>query len=139
MRGYREDGQETFPPGTIFDTTLPIWHMGEALLHGERLASLMREGDSEITIHFRAVYSGLSGRVLRSWANPLSDLLLEGHAARSDEAVLEAIVPAGDVETRLAEHLFPLVSSLYERFGVTGLSPKRVEAEVDRFLASKIR
>ena len=139
MRGYQEDGQETFPPGTIFDTTLPVWRMGEALLHAERLAALIREGSSDLTIHFRAVYSGLSGRVLRSWANPLSDLLLEGHAARGDEAVLEAIIPAGDVESRLVEHLFPLVSSLYERFGITGLSPKRVEAEVDRFLSNKNR
>ncbi len=139
MRGYQEDSKETFPPGTIFDTTLPIWRMGEALLHAEWLASIMREGDSEIAIHFRTVYSGLSGRVLRPWANPLGEILVEGHAARSDEAVLEVIVPAESVEARLAEHIFPLMSSLYERFSVTGLSPKRVKAEVDRFLASKNR
>lgn len=30
MRGYLEDGQDTFPPWTIFDTTLPIWRLGEA-------------------------------------------------------------------------------------------------------------
>ncbi|MBX6382453.1 MAG: helix-turn-helix transcriptional regulator [Microbispora sp.] len=140
IRGYQEDSQETFPPGTIMDTTLPIWRMGETLLHAEKFAALMQENDrTPLTIRFRALYSGLSGRVLRSWANPLADLLIEGHAARSDEAMLETVIPANDVTARLAEHLFPLVSSLYERFGVAGLSESRVKAEVDRLLNSRIR
>ena len=45
IRGYQEDAQETFPPGTIMDTTLPIWRMGEALLHAEKFAALMRGVD----------------------------------------------------------------------------------------------
>jgi transcriptional regulator with XRE-family HTH domain len=138
ISGYREDSQETFPPGTIMDTTLPVWRMGEALLHAEKLASLMRRNDrAPPAIRFRALYSGLSGRVLRSWANPLTDLLIEGHAARSDEAVLEAVISADGVTVRLAEHLFPLVSSLYERFGVAGLSESRVKVEVDRLLGTR--
>ncbi len=140
IRGYQEDSQETFSPGTIMDTTLPIWRMGEALLHAEKLATLMRASDqASLTIRFRALYSGLGGRVLRSWANPLADLLIEGHAARSGEAMLEAALPAQDVTPRLAEHLFPLISSLYERFGVVGLSESRVRAEVDRFLGQRFR
>jgi transcriptional regulator with XRE-family HTH domain len=137
IRGYQEDGQETFPPGSILDTTLPIWRMGEALLHAERLASLLQKDVSPVTVRFRALYSGLSGRVLRSWASPLSEMLVEGRAARGDEAVLEAILPATDMTNRLAEHIFPLVSSLYERFGVTGLAVSRVRAEVDRLLGSR--
>jgi transcriptional regulator with XRE-family HTH domain len=137
ISGYREDSQETFLPGTIMDTTLPMRRMGEALLHAEKLASLMRANDrAPPSIRFRALYSGLSGRVLRSWANPLNDLLVEGHAARSDEAALEAVISADGITVRLAEHLFPLVSSLYERFGVSGLSESRVKAEVDRLLNS---
>lgn len=138
IRGYQEDGEETFPPGAIMDTTLPIWRMGEALIHAGRLASLLKKNeDSALTVRFRALYSGLSGRVLRSWANPLSDLLIEGHAARSDEAVLETEFPAKDIEARLAEIVCPLVSSLYERFGVSGLSVNRVRAELDRLLSSR--
>jgi len=133
MRGYQEDGQETFAAGKIFDTTLPIWRLGEALLHAERLAKLLkRDNAAEITVRMRAVYTGLSGRVLKAWANPLSDILIEGGAARSDEAVLEAVVPAAGISDHLTAHIFPLVSSLYERFGVTGLSEIRVQAEVDR-------
>ncbi|MCM5555326.1 helix-turn-helix domain-containing protein [Pleomorphomonas sp. NRK KF1] len=140
MRGYEEDGAGTFPAGAILDTTLPIWRMGEVLLHAERLASLLKKtADSAVTVHFRALYTGLSGRVLRSWANPLSDLVIQGHAARSDEAELQAEIPAADIEGRLAEHLLPLTASLYERFGVAGLSLDRVKAEVERLKASSVR
>ncbi|MBZ6078464.1 helix-turn-helix transcriptional regulator [Microvirga puerhi] len=139
MRGYQEDAQDTFPPGTIFDATLPVWRLGEGLLHAEKLASLLWKSDAKpITVRFRAVYTGLSGRVLRSWANPLSDLLLEGQAARSDEAVLEVTVPAGTITDRLDEYLFPMIASLYERFGVTGLSVNRVKAETNRLLHSRM-
>ena len=138
IRGYQEDGQETFPSGSIFDTTLPIWRIGETLIHAEQLASLLqKDSNSPITVRFRALYSGLSGRVLRSWANPLSDLMIEGHAARSDEAVLELEAPAEDMEAHLADHIFPIVSSLYERFGVVGLSINRVTSEVKSLLASR--
>ena len=88
-------------------------------------------------MRFRAVYSGLSGRILRSWANPLSDLWLEGHAARSDEAVLETTVLAEAISERLGEHLFPMIASLYERFGLTGLTINRVKAETDRLLKNR--
>jgi hypothetical protein len=137
IRGYQEDAQETFPPGTIFDTTLVIWRLAETLLHAARLAALLkREKDREIAVRIRAFYSGLAGRVLKAWANPLADLLVEGSVARSDEAILETVIPANDIETNLASHVFPLVASLYERFGVTGLSLSRVQAEIDRFQKS---
>nr|WP_234841388.1 hypothetical protein [Sinorhizobium meliloti] len=86
IRGYQEDGAETFPAGTILDTTLPLWRMSEVLLHAEKLASLLRkDADTAVTVHFRAMFTGLRGRVLRSWANPLSDLLVEGHAPRRSD------------------------------------------------------
>lgn len=135
MRGYQEDGNETFPAGSILDKTLPLWRMVEVLLHAERLASLLRRGpDIAVTIHFRAMFTGLTGRVLRSWATPLSDMLIQGHFARSDEAVLETSLSADNVEGRLAELLLPLLSSLFDRFGIAGLSLNRVEAEVKRLL-----
>lgn len=137
MRGYEEDGQETFPPGTIFDTTLPIWRMGEALFHASNLTQLVAKDPKNVKIKFRALYTGLSGRVLRAWGNPLSNLMMEGGAARSDEAMLEATIPAAEIETNLARWLHPLVASLYERFGVTGLSVDRVKSELERMRASK--
>jgi transcriptional regulator with XRE-family HTH domain len=132
IRGYQEDGQETFPPRTVFDTTLPIWRLGEALLHAERLTNLLAVDPKKTNVRLRAHYTGLNGRVLRAWANPLTDLTIEGGASRSDEAVLEAVVPVKEIKTGLAKHLHPIITSLFERFGVTGLSVDRVQAELDK-------
>jgi transcriptional regulator with XRE-family HTH domain len=132
MRGYQEDTQETIPFGTIFDTTLPIWRLGEALLHASRLARLMTRDESEITVRLRALYTGLTGRTLHSWANPLSGHSLGGRPARNDEALLEVTAPAKQIDGELARFVLPLVTPLYERFGVTGLSLEDVDAELSR-------
>jgi transcriptional regulator with XRE-family HTH domain len=136
LRGYQEDSQDTFPPATIFDTTLPVWRMGELLMHAASLASLMIEDTKDVKVRMRARYTGLSGRVLRNWGNPASDLMFEGGAARSDEAVLETTVAVQDIHDKLADVLHPLVASLFERFSVTGLSLDRVRAEVARLTAN---
>ena len=138
IRGYQEDSQETFPPATIFDSGLPIWRLGETLLHAARLAELLkRDKRSTINVRFRVLYTGLTGRILKAWANPLTDLFVEGAAARSDEAMLETEVSESAIEKDLAAQIFPLVASLYERFGVTGLSLDRVRAEVERLQKSR--
>ena len=134
IRGYQEDGQETFPSRTLFDTTLPTWRLGEALLHAEKLANLIAVDPTKTTVRLRAHYTGLNGRVLRAWANPLAGLNIEGGASRSDEALLEAVVPVKDIKESLAKHLHPMIASLFERFGVTGLKIDPVQAELDKMM-----
>lgn len=108
-------------------------------MHAKSLGLLLRKDpDDSVVVHFRAMFAGLAGRVLRSWANPLNDLLVQGRSARSDEAVLETRLPVDAIEERLAEFLTPLLASLYDRFGVAGLSLNRVEAEVQRLLNSAV-
>lgn len=134
IRGYREDGEETFPPASILDMTLPVWALGEGLLHAARLAALLKRKDSDITVHFRALYTGLSGRLLRSWTRPLQGgIHMVASAAKSDEAMLETTVPAHRIEADLAGCVYPLVASLYERFGVSKLSPDYVKGEIESF------
>jgi transcriptional regulator with XRE-family HTH domain len=137
IRGYQEDGQETFPPRTIFDTTLPTWRLGEALLHAEALAGELAGDKDKTNVRLRVLYTGLSGRVLRAWAAPMSDLMFEGGAARSDEAMLEAVVPVREIKSNLAKYLHPLIASLFERFGVTGISSDRVEAELEKMKSNQ--
>ena len=138
IRGYQEDTQDTFKPGTILDTTLPVWRIAEGLLHAARLAKLLaRTPETSISARFRIYYTGLSGRVLRSWANPLTMLHVEGGAARSNEAVLEETIQAGDIEANLVKYVVPLVISLFERFGVAGVPADRVSAELDRMLQTR--
>jgi len=133
LRGYQEDGQETFPPGTIFDTTLPIWRMGEVLLHASNLAKLMAKDDPDtLTIKLRILYAGLLRRQLKSWANPLSGIFMEGRPSRSDEVLIEAEIPVRDLKENLAEHLLPLVSQLFERFDAESVSYEFVQNEVSK-------
>lgn len=132
IRGYQEDGEDTFPPGTIFDTTLPIWRLGEALLHAARLAEHLSEDVNSTRVRMRALYTGLNGRVLKSWANPLSDLFIEGGAARSDEAQLEISATVTEIKTELPQLVRRMVASLYERFGLSGLSLERVKVEIEK-------
>ena len=77
-------------------------------------------------------YTGLNGRVLKAWRNPLTDLLFEGSPARSEEAMLETVIPVDEIDTKLAQYLHPMIASLFERFGATGLSVDRVAAELER-------
>jgi transcriptional regulator with XRE-family HTH domain len=137
MRGYQEDSQDTFAPRTIFDVTLPIWRMGEAFLHAENLAKLMSKEPESVKVRLRAHYTGLSGRVLRNWGNPSSNLFFEGGAARSDEALLEANVTASEISKNLPQILTPMVSSLFARFGMTGLTPDAVDTEFKKMLGNR--
>jgi transcriptional regulator with XRE-family HTH domain len=132
IRGYQEDSLDEIPKRTIFDTTLPIWRLGEGLLHAAHLAELLkRDEESEVTVHFRALYSGLTGRTLRALRATLGDI--EGRTAKGDEALLEAVVTTSKIKANLADVVYPLVSSLYERFGVASLSTDFVWTEIRRF------
>jgi transcriptional regulator with XRE-family HTH domain len=136
IRGYQEDSLDEVPKRTIFDTTLPIWRLGEGLLHAAHLGELLkRNQEADVTVHFRALYSGLTGRTLRSLRATLGDI--EGHTAKSDEAILEAVASALKIKANLADVVYPLVSNLYERFGVTNPSIDFVRAEIGRFQKDK--
>lgn len=137
IRGYQEDTQETFPPGTIFDTTLPVWRMGEAFLHAARLTRLIADDPAATTIRLRVHYTGLRGRDLRAWASPLSVDFFGGGRCRADEVFLESTTPADQVEAGLGRLVYPLVSSLFERFGVSGISEDFVSSELARMQANR--
>ena len=139
IRGYQEDSQETFAPRRIFDTGLPIWRLGEALLHAAQLSKLLkRKDDSEVTVKFRALYTGLSGRILKAWANPLANLQIEGGVARGDEVMIATVVTASAIEKDVAAVVLPLVTSLYERFGVSEVSIDRIRNEIQLLQNNRI-
>ncbi|TWB29660.1 helix-turn-helix transcriptional regulator [Nitrospirillum bahiense] len=132
IRGYQEDAQDTFPAGSIFDTTLPIWRLGEAYMHAAKLTEVLGYDPQQTTVRLRVLYTGLSGREVRAWANPMSVDYFGGGRSRTDEAMLEGAATVQDLEDDLAGNLYPLISSLYERFGITGLSLDFVKSETQR-------
>ena len=135
MRGYQEDGMDAqgegrrvIPPGTVFDVTLPVWRVGEALLHARSLANNLFEGPT--TIRFVATYEGLVGRTLSS-LNGMRDVR-EGRVARQDNIRLETHVPSQSIEANLPEIVHPLLSPLYALFDFFELPMRLVTDELAR-------
>ena len=63
QRGYDEDESEGVQAGTCIDVTLPIWRVGESMLH---IAHLARSFEENPTIVVRCRYTALQNRVLTS-------------------------------------------------------------------------
>ena len=131
IRGYQEDAQETFPPGTIFDVSLPIWRIAEALLHAARLTKLLARQPESADVRMRISYTGLQGRDLRAWASP-GTIFHGGSRSRSDEVMTERTISAATIETNLTQLVMPFIEPLYERFGVTGTAPTFIDVELER-------
>jgi hypothetical protein len=128
MRGYEEDAEQRFRPGTIIDFTLPIWRVGEAMLYVARLAQQFDTGDPDILV--RCHYYGLRGRRL-DCLQPGRSLSTE-YIPSDDEAALQTQATARQLDDNLVEVLHTLLSPLYERFSFFELPRDLVRMEIDQ-------
>ena len=138
LRGFQEDGMEAERPGyaaiapaIVFDITLPVWRIGETLLHARSLAANLFEGAT--TIRFLATYEGLSGRSLVSIDNRRD--VWERKVARQDSITLRTHVDAQAIEPNLPEIVHPLLSPLYALFDFFELPMQLVADELARMRA----
>ena len=132
LRGYQEDGNHAaragIQPGTCLDPTLPIWRIGEGLLHAEYFAG--RLGGQSIS--FAARYTGLRERRLATWANPMEVAGWAGGISRDDDVPLSKSIAVDILGTNLVEVVHSLLSPFYERFNFTRLPLKIVQRELNR-------
>jgi len=114
-RGYPEDdpGRSGFEAGTQFDLVLPIWRIGECVLHAKRLAEAL--GDASATVHFRASWQGLRERELVSWANDRRQVY-PGRISRDDSLQADITFKADTAEADLPRIVHGLTEGLYLRF-----------------------
>ncbi len=138
LRGFQEDGgdaqrpgRERIAPATLFDITLPVWRVGEALLHARSLSNNLFEGPA--TVRFVAIYEGLAGRSLTSMDNRRQ--VLEGRVSRQDAITLSTHVDAQAIEPNLPEIVHPLLSPLYALFDFFELPMQLVVDELSRLRA----
>jgi transcriptional regulator with XRE-family HTH domain len=110
-----EDGPGNLQPGTIFDVTLPILQSAEVLRHATALTRALG-GDEQSSIRLAICYTGLEGRKLLSWANPLLSIKAGG-VALSSEIKLADTANVDEIEQNLPSVLTRLLAPLYERFG----------------------
>lgn len=136
-RGFQEDSADHLAPGTIFDLTLPIWRAGEVLAHAARLAQVIDEPNARI--HLVVRYSGLLGRELRSWANPLGGHLTSGYRARANDATAEVGTSPAEVADDLPAIVHRLLAPLYLRFDGYRLERDLVDRETAQLLANRGR
>ena len=139
LRGYDEDveasrfnARSPFAPGRVLDLGLPIWHVGEALLHAERLASNLFEGPT--SIRFVAEFTGLQGRSLGS-------LFGRRHvphgSSHQGSLPLRIHVEAQMIASNLPEIVHTLLCPLYELFGFFNLPMHLVVDELTRMRGRK--
>ncbi|MBK6511684.1 MAG: hypothetical protein IPG06_21130 [Haliea sp.] len=113
---------------TAFDITLPVWRIGEVLLHACSLAANAFEGPT--TIRLVATYEGLAGRSLVSMDGRRN--IREGRVARQDAITLETHVDAQAIDPNLPEIVHPLLSPLYGLFDFLELPMQLVVDELAR-------
>ena len=114
LRGYQEDSAKDIEPGTIFDLTLPVWRIGECLLHAERMANTIAPWQNS-SVRIRITWTGLKGRKLSSWASPKRSLF-NNRVARQDTLTSEAVIEANLISTSLPEVVQSITEPLYALF-----------------------
>lgn len=139
LRGYQEDGMDAqrhgyiVPPASIFDITLPVWRVGEALLHARSLAANLFDGPA--TIRFVVNYEGLAGRSLASIDNRRQ--VFDRRVARQDSITLRTHIDAQAIDTNLPEIIHPLLSPLYTLFDFFELPMQLVVDELTRMRSGR--
>jgi hypothetical protein len=126
LRGYQEDSIAHKTPASLFDVTVPVWRVGEALLHSERLASNLIDGPATVT--FAVHYSGLSGRSLTSVNG--SRIISSGRVSRQNQIALQTNVDTASITPNLPEIVHPLLSPLYSLFNFFDLPMALVTEEL---------
>ena len=133
LRGYEEDGvPDRFSPRTVFDLTIPIWRIGECLLHAERLASEL--SDQTTSLRMQATWEGLAGRTLVTWTSARRSS--HERKCRQNAVTSELEVPVEQIRTNLADMVGELLRPLYRAFDFLELAPQVISEELAKMMGS---
>ena len=136
LRGYDEDSSlDRFEPGANLDLTLPIWRIGECLLHAGRFATEL--AGSAAPILFRASWKGLRGRTLVSRTSPILSVSTSRRSSQ-DSVTCELLLPADMVIDSLEWAVQTLTAPLYESFDFYSPPTSLVNKEVSRLKNSRV-
>ena len=117
LRGYQDDGHDArrqgVQPGTVLDLELPVWRVGECLLHAHRLANALEVHSASVLIRF--AWEGLANRVLSNWACPQRYLSYD-RRCHQNVVTSELLITASDIVDRLPEAVKEVTNPLYEAF-----------------------
>mgnify|MGYP001807474566 CR=1 FL=1 len=146
LAAYLEDAPPSLKFGTLFDLCLPILGAADYL----RLAAAVARaggGDERAGIEIVYRFSGLAGRTLVAWTDPL--LAVDaGGVSRTDSIECRTRTDVENIEKNLADVVRKLLAPLYERFdgfvltvefvaGQLGISTQREGVSVGPFSVTK--
>lgn len=130
IRGYQEDSRERrdVDPGTEFGITLPVWRMGEVLLHA---ASIARQfGAENARVVMVAEWTGLHGRSLTTFGSQTRFFPPIDYVSRQDTYRTSLEVQADQIEDALPELVDRIVRPLFALFDFFDLPPTLVAEEL---------
>ncbi len=136
-RGHEEDSYpDRIQPGVAISIGLPVWRVGEALLHARDFTTMLGLRD-DVQIGFRTHWTGLRDRRLTHWPERGFGSLTFNSPAVSEQATGQATFDL----TRLREDLPALVASLveplFECFELYQPPPSFVAAELEKLLSRR--
>ncbi|HTR73937.1 MAG TPA: type IV toxin-antitoxin system AbiEi family antitoxin [Solirubrobacterales bacterium] len=135
IRGYQEDsGEAGVRPGSVIDLTLPVWRVGEYLLHAGRLAT--RLGATRVEFMMR--WEGLEGRMLTSYVDPEWPLRGE-YRCHQDEVVTSLETTPAGIEPELPRLVERLVAPLFAAFDSFEAPEGLYERELEEMRARPVR
>lgn len=131
-RGYTEDSGHVLDgrvgPGEVFDLTLPIWRLGETILHARSLANNLIVGEARVAFSIR--FTGLNGRELVSINRDRP--VTPGRVSRQDEYCYASDrISVAEIDDFLPELVHRQLSGLYSLFGFFELSNALVTNELN--------
>lgn len=134
IRGYDEDSYaDQVSQGTVFDLTLPIWRIGECLMHAAGFTERLLQEPRRIT--FMVKWTGLAGRELASLDRRRE--IYPGHASKQDELTVSVTADSDRIADQLPELLYELLLPLYSLFDFFELRKTLVDDEVQRMRSGR--
>lgn len=132
FRGYQEDStgwESARNPGERLDFLLPIWRVGEVLLHGYRFAS--RFAGEGVSMRVTMMWTGLEGRIL---GNSQPTIYSTPHGRQSQQDMILSSVEIDDalsIDVNLYDLVDELTRPLYEIFDFFRVPRQTLVAELD--------
>jgi hypothetical protein len=137
QRVMQDDLTEKIAPGTALDVTLMIYRVAEVIVVGTNVArSLGWSADKTAAFAFR--WTGLDGRALRAWINPLRGLGLGGGTSRTATVESFVEVPIETPHAAVAPYVAAAVAPLLAAFDGYSAPADLVETSVRKLIERKM-
>lgn len=130
LRGYQEDSNDGYETGEVFDFILPIWRIGECLLHAKRLSRELCNGPSDVVVEAR--WNGLEDRKLAAIENRRGIFPPHDRQSHQDTVTVSNRFSTDHLKSNLPEAVEALTQPLYQTFDFYEVPSQLIQKELDQ-------